>query len=97
MEIYIAESALLRAERLAERDGIEAAAHPIHMAKLYLQRATAVIGNAGREAIHAFASGDELQVLNMGLKRFTKPLPVNTIALRREIAAVVIAANKYVA
>lgn len=97
MEIYIAESALLRAERLAERDGVEAAAHSIRMAKLYLQRATAVIGNAGREAIHAFASGDELQVLNMGLKRFTKPLPVNTIALRREIAAVVIAANKYVA
>jgi len=97
MEIYIAESALLRAERLAEKDGREAAAHPIRMAQLYLQRATSIVGNAGREAIHAFASGDELQVLNMGLKRFTKPLPVNTIALRREIAAVLIAANKYVA
>jgi alkylation response protein AidB-like acyl-CoA dehydrogenase len=96
MEVYVAESAILRAEKIAEKKGRESAAHPIRMAQLYLQRAIGVVAHAGREAIHGFASGDELQVLNMGLKRFTKPMPINTIALRREIAATVIAANKYV-
>jgi len=96
MEVYVAESAILRAEKIAEKEGRESAAHPIRMAQLYLQRAIGVVAHAGREAIHGFASGDELQVLNMGLKRFTKPMPINTIALRREIAATVIAANKYV-
>jgi len=96
MEVYVAESAILRAEKIVEKEGRESAAHPIRMAQLYLQRAIGVVAHAGREAIHGFASGDELQVLNMGLKRFTKPMPINTIALRREIAATVIAANKYV-
>jgi len=96
MEVYVAESAILRAEKIVEKEGRESAAHPIRMAQLYLQRAIGVVAHAGREAIHGFASGDELQVLNMGLKRFTKPMPINTIALRREIAVTVIAANKYV-
>jgi hypothetical protein len=95
IEIYMAESALLRAEKLANDQGEDAAAGQIRMAKLYTYNAIEKVGQAGREGILSFAEGDDRQLLMMGLKRFTKPLPYNVVQLRREIADQVIEANKY--
>jgi hypothetical protein len=95
IEIYMAESALLRAEKLANDKGEDAAAGQIRMAKLYTYNAIEKVGQAGREGILSFAEGDDRQLLMMGLKRFTKPLPYNVVQLRREIADQVIEANKY--
>lgn len=96
MEIYASESALLRAEKLAHKNGEEATRHEINIVKLYLHQATEKIATAGREAIYSFAEGDEQRMMLMGLKRFTKPQnPVNVKTLRRSIAAEVIANNRY--
>ncbi|GAB4419911.1 MAG: acyl-CoA dehydrogenase family protein [Bacteroidia bacterium] len=95
IEVYIAESALLRAEKLANQRGRTAVAQQIKLAQLYLGRAADIVALSGKEAIAAFASDDEQTILSMGLKRFTKTPVLNTVALRREIAAQMIEANMY--
>lgn len=96
IEIYMAESAILRAEKLAESKGEEAVKEQIAMAKLYLYNAVENVNKAGKEAILYFSSGDEQRVMLMGLKRFTKYTNMpNAIALRTSIAAKVIEENTY--
>lgn len=95
IEVYVAESALLRTEKLMSRYGSEGSALYQNMAKLYLSEAVTKIKNAGDEAVACFAEGDELRVLLMGMKRFTKIDPVNTKELRQAIADVMIEENKF--
>lgn len=96
MEIYMAESAILRTEKLATSKGQDAVKEQIAMAKLYLYQAVENVNRAGKEAILYFSQGDEQRVMLMGLKRFTKytNLP-NVIAFKTEIAAKVIEENAY--
>ncbi len=94
-EGYVAESVILRAEKLAAMRGEENCRHEITMAKVFLHHAVEVAGRAGREAIYAFAEGDEQRMLLMGLKRFTKIEPMNLKAARRQIADYVIEKNEY--
>jgi len=96
IEIYMAESALLKAEKVVALSSEEASKGQIAMAKLNLSNAVGVVSEQGREAIAYFAKGDEQKMMLMGLKRFTKYANVpNVIELRKEIAAIVIAENKY--
>ena len=94
-EVYAAETALLRAEKIKNLKGEEYAEQRINMAKLYLYEAVETVNQNAKEAIAAFTKGDEQRVMLMGLKRFTKMDLVNTKELRRSIADYVIAANKY--
>ena len=96
IEIYMAESALLRTQKLShskEKNEIEA---QIAMAQLNLYHAVESIQNKGKEAIVSFAEGDMQRMLLMGLKRFTKyhEYP-NVIQLRNIIAAKITAENNY--
>ena len=93
IEVYAAESALLRAEKLQANH--ENAALYLDLAKVYLSTAVDKSNLSGKEAITAFATGDELRVMLMGLKRFTKMEPMDTTAARRRIAAHMIARNTY--
>jgi len=96
IQIYMAESAILRAEKLAETKGKDKAEGQIAMAKLNLFNAIDVIETAGKHSIISFAEGDEQRMMLMGLKRFTKYVNYpNIIGLRNIIADKVIAANKY--
>jgi alkylation response protein AidB-like acyl-CoA dehydrogenase len=96
LEVYMAESAVLRASKIHQNSGPDAAALPAAMTRLYLHQAVEKLGQAGREAINAFAEGDELRILHMGLRRFTKwQNPVNAKELRRTIAAYTIEHGKY--
>ncbi len=95
IEIYAAESTLLRAEKLIGLWGEEVARQQINMAKLYLYEAVEKIDASGKEAIISFAKGDEQKVMLMGLKRFTKMDLYNVKELRREIADQLIEKNKY--
>ena len=95
-EVYIAESALLRVEKLISLKGEEAVALQKDMALIYLQNAVAKVAQSGREAISAFAEGDELRVMLMGLKRFTKIEPANTKEARRRIADALLAGGRYI-
>lgn len=95
MELYVSESVLLRAEKLAAHPGADAVQEKAAMAKTYIFDAAIRIHTAGRNALNAFAEGDELRMMLMGLKRFTKTEDMNTVEARRIIAAKLIEANKY--
>ncbi len=96
IEIYIAESTILRTEKLAKKVGEEKVEAQIAMAKLVLSQAVEKTQKYGKEAINYFAEGDENRMMKMGLKRFTKYTnEPNTIALRKVIANKVIAENKF--
>jgi alkylation response protein AidB-like acyl-CoA dehydrogenase len=95
IEIYAAESAILRTEKLVSMRGAEACGPQIAMAQVYLFEAVEKIQTSAKEAIAAFAKGDEQKVMLMGLKRFTKADLVNTKELRRQIADYMIEKGKY--
>jgi alkylation response protein AidB-like acyl-CoA dehydrogenase len=96
IEIYMAESTLLKTEKLIQQTSIEACESQIAMTKLNLFHATEKTNNKGKEAIVSFAEGDEQRMLLMGLKRFTKyNNPPNVIALRKQIALKLIDKNAY--
>ena len=95
IEIYAAESVLLRTEKLVSLRGEAACAAQIAMTKIYLYEAIDKVEAAAKEAIVSFAKGDEQKVLLMGLKRFTKPDFINPKELRRQVADVMIAEGKY--
>ncbi|NNK70175.1 MAG: acyl-CoA dehydrogenase [Flavobacteriaceae bacterium] len=96
IEIYMAESAILRAEKNARRFGEENQKEQIAMAKLYLYNATEIINKNGREGIISFSEGDEQKMMLMGLKRFTKYSNYpNVVKLRNTIAEKVKEENKY--
>ncbi len=96
IQIYAAESALLRTEKLIGQRGEEACHHQIDMAKTYLHYAVDESQRAGKQAIYAFASGDELRMMLLGLKRFTKIDPFNLKEARRRIADAMIEKNDYI-
>ncbi|MDX1326688.1 MAG: acyl-CoA dehydrogenase family protein, partial [Arenibacter sp.] len=96
IEIYMAESTILRTEKNAKRFGEEAQATQIAMSRLYLYNAVDTIIRKGKEAIVSFAEGDEQRMMLMGLRRFTKYTnQPNVVALRNQIAERVAADNGY--
>ncbi len=96
IQVYMAESAVLRAEKNAKRFGEEAQAVQIAMARLNLYEAVDIVTSRAREAIVSFTEGDEQKMLLMGLKRFTKYVnPPNVAALRELIADKVAEENGY--
>ncbi len=96
IEIYMAESAILRTEKNAARYGAASQKEQIAMAQLYLYQANKIIQARAEEGIASFAEGDEQRMMLMGLKRFTKYTHMpNVVALRNLIADKVTAANKY--
>ena len=95
IEIYAAESAVLRSEKLVSLRGESACAQQIAMSRIYLYEAIDKVEAAAKEAIVSFTKGDEQKVLLMGLKRFTKPDFINTKELRRQVADYMIAEGKY--
>jgi alkylation response protein AidB-like acyl-CoA dehydrogenase len=96
IEVYVAESALCRVDKLIQRDGEEKHQISRECALVYLHDAMDKIANAGKEVIMGFAKGDELNVLLLGLKRFTKIDPKNLIEARRQIAQAIILKNGYI-
>ena len=96
IEIYMAESAILRAEKNAKRSGEDSQSTQLAMARLNLYQAVDTVISKGREAIYSFAQGDEQRMMLMGLKRFTKyQNPPNVAALRESIADALARENGY--
>lgn len=96
IEVYVAESAILRTEKNAKRFGEDSQATQIAMARLNLYNAVDIVLKSGKEAIVSFAEGDEQKMMLMGLKRFTKYTNYpNVAALRTQIADKVAADNGY--
>jgi len=95
IETFEAESALLRIMKMVDKQGEAASQLQIDMMRCYLNDAVDKVNKAGKEAINAFAGGDEQRMMLLGLKRFTKTEPFNSKDARRRIADKLIAENKY--
>jgi len=96
IEIYVAESTVLRTEKLAKKVGEEKAKEQIAMAKLYLYKAVDVVAQKGKESIISFAEGDEQRMMLMGLRRFTKYTNMpNIVGLRETITTKLVAEKSY--
>ena len=94
IETYAMESAVLRAQKLAARNGNADLA--IAMARVYLSGAIEKIESSARRIVAAVAEGDMLRSQMAIVRRLAKHDPFNTVALRQQIAQRIIEAGKYV-
>ncbi len=92
---FNAESALLRLMKLQATKSDEQTTIESDMVHCYFIDAIDKLNKAGKDALNAFAEGDELRMMLLGLKRFTKTQPFNTKEARRRIAQHLINQNKY--
>lgn len=92
---YTAESLLLRARKQTERQGEAASRYTLDMMRVYLYDAADEVNKKGKDAVNAFADGDEQRMILMGLKRFTKADPFNVKEARRRIADKLIEEGRY--
>ncbi len=95
IETFNAESALLRAIKLADQKGEDNCRFELDVTRTYLYDAADKINKYGKDAINAFAEGDEQRMMLLGLKRFTKAEPFNSKEARRRIADKLINDGKY--
>jgi len=95
IEVFACESAYLRTMKLSGLKSETELQPYINMTRVYISDAVERINLYGKHAITAFAEGDDLKMLMLGLKRFTKHELVNTTKLRREIAGKLIEADMY--
>ena len=94
-DTYVAESVMLRVEKMAKAIGEDKAAIYIDIAKTYIFDAADRINKAGKDALMSFVDEDELKMMLMGMKRFTKVAPMNTKQARQNIALKLIEKNEY--
>ena len=93
--VFHAESGLLRAIKASSNNNPHTSLID-DIVKTYLYDAADLINKSGKDAINAFATGDEQRMLLLGLKRFTKAEPFNSKDARRRIAKSLTTANKYI-
>ena len=95
IETYVAESVLLRVEKLVKVKKDATITEQIDVMNVYLYDAADKLNKFGKDALNSFVEGDELRMMLMGLKRFTKQQPFNVKEARRRIAGHLIAEGKY--
>jgi hypothetical protein len=86
IEVFHAESTLLRVMKLVELRGEAAVAGQLDILRTYLYDAADRVNKCGKDAINGFAEGEEARMILLGLKRFTKADPFNAKSARRRIA-----------
>ena len=95
IEVFAMESALLRTLKKVQKEGEEKSGIQIAVTQVYINDAFARIEWMAKQIFAAIAEGEELRTQLMALKRLAKNTPINTIALRREIADSVIPLARY--
>jgi alkylation response protein AidB-like acyl-CoA dehydrogenase len=93
---YAAESALLRTKKRIARTNESKALNAVQMTQVYIQEAFGAIESIAKEQLAAMEQGDTLRTQLSVLKKLTRNQPINTTAVKRDIAARVIAGEKYV-
>ncbi len=95
IEIFAMESALLRTLKKIQKGGEEKS--KIHSAatQVYINDSFPRVDMMARQVFAAVSEGEELRTQLMGVKKFARFTPINTIALRREIADSIISAGRY--
>jgi hypothetical protein len=95
IQTYVAESSLLRLIKLTEKNGEGSVSVQKDIVESLIYDAADRINKNGKDALNAFADGDELRIMHIGLKRFTNVQPYNSKAAKRRIADKLIADKQY--
>ena len=95
IEIFAMESALLRSLKKFQKEGEEKAKIHIAATRVYINDSFPRVDLMARQVFAAISEGEELKTQLMGLKKFARFTPINTIALRREIADSIIPVARY--
>ncbi|MCC7401441.1 MAG: acyl-CoA dehydrogenase family protein [Chitinophagaceae bacterium] len=95
IQTFNAESVLLRVMKMVDLRGESACSDYLDIMRTFLYDAADKVNKSGKDAINAFAEGDEQRMILMGLKRFTKAEPFNSKDARRRIADKMIKEGKY--
>jgi len=95
LETYAMESSLLRVQKRIAEVGESEAELEIAILKTYVSDAMERVNLHGKHALQSFADGDELRIMLMGLKRYTKTEVFNTKNARRKIAEKVLEEGRY--
>ncbi|GGG03351.1 acyl-CoA dehydrogenase family protein [Paenibacillus abyssi] len=96
IQIYAMESALLRAKKQIAKQGEDKSANMIEMTRVFVYEAFETIESLAKEALSAIETGDMLRTQLSVLKKLTRRSSVNTVQLKRQIAARVIQSEKFV-
>ena len=84
MEVYAADSAVLRAAAAVQEKSPKASLH-VDAARVLVSDAALRIEASGRQALAVMVEGDTLRTMLAALRRLFKAMPVNTAVLRRRI------------
>lgn len=95
IQVFTAESAVLRTEKLANKLGAESNEMQINLTKCYVSEAMEKTYLSGKHLLAELAEDDMLVMMHMGLKRFTKYPILNTLSLKEKIASNLIEKNTY--
>jgi len=95
MEVYAMESCLLRGQKAAATKGEAASETMIDATRVFITEAMERVEHEAKRAIAAVHEGDMLTTQMAVLKRFGKRPALDTIALRRNVAAAVQAQDRY--
>ncbi len=95
IDTFVAESCLLRTMKLAQKSGEETVSIQKDIMHCFIYDAADRINKNAKDALNAFADGDELRMMHIGIKRFTKVQPFNTKDAKRRIADKLIADKEF--
>ncbi|WP_417891439.1 acyl-CoA dehydrogenase family protein [Bacillus alkalicola] len=95
-EIFNIESCVLRTEKAIAKDGLDKASTKLLLTEVFTQESFNKIEAIAKESLVALEDGDSLRTMLSILKKLTRHTPVNVVAKKREVAALIIDAEKYV-
>ncbi|MFT4661808.1 MAG: alkylation response protein AidB-like acyl-CoA dehydrogenase [Patiriisocius sp.] len=95
IQVYIVESTLLRVEKMSKMKGEEHVSLQKDILEVLMYESSRLLNDRGTEALMSFAEGDEMKMMMMGLKRFTKTEIFNIKESRQRIALAIIDKNEY--
>ncbi len=95
INLYAAESVLLRSEKIIKKYNKDEKSIYFDITKSFLYDTCVNVSNSGKECLNNFVSSDELNMMIIGLRRFTKINPINIKDTRRRIADKVISTGEY--
>jgi len=95
IEIFAMESAFLRTLKKVQKEGEEKSKIQIAATQVYINDSFPRVDMMARQVFAAISEGEELRTQLMGLKKFARFTPINTITLRREIADSIIPIARY--
>ncbi len=94
MDVFAAESAVLRADAAAAGKAPKASLH-VDAARVFVSDAALRVDASARQALAATVDGDTLRTMLAALRRLVKVTPVNTVVLRRRLADETVSRGAY--